>query len=176
MSEHILVGLTAVIVLGISAQWLVWRSKLPAILLLLGLGIVAGPLTGLLDPDKLIGDLLSPFVSISVAIILFGERTLFGSDLNFGRLNTLFQQNYTLETLKVEPDFSLEGYKKDAEPLIIPLFLISNNEVAIPFSLDTPPPPQEGDHILSLVHNDKRKEEKSLAQETTHITETDENA
>lgn len=71
MSEHILIGLTSVIVLGISAQWLAWKTKLPAILLLLGLGIMAGPVTGLLDPDALMGDLLGPFVSISVAIILF---------------------------------------------------------------------------------------------------------
>ena len=98
-------------------------------------------------------------------------RTLFGSDLNFDRLNTFFQQNYTLETLKVEPDFSLEGSKKDAEPSVIPLFLISSNEVATPFSLDNPPSPQEGDHILSLVHNNKRKEEKSSTQKTTHTTE-----
>lgn len=71
MSEYIAIGLASVLALGISAQWLAWRTKLPAILLLLGFGIIAGPITGLLDPDKLMGDLLSPFVSISVAIILF---------------------------------------------------------------------------------------------------------
>ncbi|HCT55196.1 MAG TPA: hypothetical protein DF712_22335, partial [Balneola sp.] len=71
MSEYIAVGLASVLALGISAQWLAWRTKLPAILLLLGFGILAGPVTGLLDPDKLMGDLLTPFVSISVAIILF---------------------------------------------------------------------------------------------------------
>lgn len=71
MSEEILVGLASVLTLGISAQWLAWKTKLPAILLLLGLGIIAGPITGFIDPDALMGDLLSPFVSISVAIILF---------------------------------------------------------------------------------------------------------
>lgn len=71
MSDYIAIGLASVLALGISAQWLAWRTKLPAILLLLGFGIIAGPITGLLDPDKLMGDLLSPFVSISVAIILF---------------------------------------------------------------------------------------------------------
>jgi NhaP-type Na+/H+ or K+/H+ antiporter len=71
MSEYIAIGLASVLALGISAQWLAWKTKLPAILLLLGFGIVAGPVTGLLDPDKLMGDLLTPFVSISVAIILF---------------------------------------------------------------------------------------------------------
>ncbi|NBW70940.1 MAG: hypothetical protein EBR32_06000 [Bacteroidetes bacterium] len=71
MSQQILVGLSAVIALGISAQWFAWRSKLPAILVLLIFGIVAGPVTGWIDPDALLGDLLSPFVSFSVAIILF---------------------------------------------------------------------------------------------------------
>ncbi len=71
MHEEILLGLAAVVALGISAQWLAWRTRLPAILVLLIFGIVAGPVTGLIDPDKLMGGLLQPFVSISVAIILF---------------------------------------------------------------------------------------------------------
>ena len=71
MNEEILIGLASVITLGISAQWLAWRTKLPAILVLLTFGIIAGPITGFIDPDRLLGDLLSPFVSISVAIILF---------------------------------------------------------------------------------------------------------
>ncbi len=71
MNEEILVGLASVAALGISAQWLAWKTKLPAILVLLAFGIIAGPVTGFLDPDFLMGDLLQPFVSISVAIILF---------------------------------------------------------------------------------------------------------
>ena len=71
MDEHILVGLSAVIALGISAQWFAWRTKLPDILVLLIFGIVAGPVTGWINPDELLGDILSPFVSFSVAIILF---------------------------------------------------------------------------------------------------------
>lgn len=71
MDEYFLVGISSVIALGISAQWLAWRTKLPAILLLLVFGIIAGPVTGWINPDKLLGDILSPFVSISVAIILF---------------------------------------------------------------------------------------------------------
>ena len=71
MDEHILVGLSAVVALGISAQWFAWRTKLPDILVLLIFGIVAGPVTGWINPDELLGDILSPFVSFSVAIILF---------------------------------------------------------------------------------------------------------
>ncbi len=71
MSEHLLLGLATIIVLGIVAQWLAWRLHLPAILLLLIFGIMAGPVSGILNPDKLFGDLLFPLVSVSVAIIIF---------------------------------------------------------------------------------------------------------
>lgn len=72
-----LVGLTAIIVLGVSAQWLANRIKLPSILLLLLVGFIAGPITGFLDPDALLGEALIPFVSLAVAIILFeGGLTL----------------------------------------------------------------------------------------------------
>ncbi len=71
MSEHLLVGLAAILVLGIGAQWLAWRISLPAILLLLIFGFIAGPVTGLINPNQLFGNLLLPLVSITVAIILF---------------------------------------------------------------------------------------------------------
>jgi NhaP-type Na+/H+ or K+/H+ antiporter len=65
------VGLASIIVLGIGARWLAWRLRLPAILFLLIFGLVAGPVTGFLDPDSLLGNLLLPVVSLSVAVILF---------------------------------------------------------------------------------------------------------
>ncbi|KRE94500.1 sodium:proton antiporter [Frateuria sp. Soil773] len=72
-------GFTLACMLGIGflAQWLAWRVKLPAILFLLLAGIVLGPVSGLLLPDRLLGDLLFPMVSLSVALILFeGSLTL----------------------------------------------------------------------------------------------------
>ncbi len=71
MSEHFLLALSSIIILGIGAQWLAWRLKLPSILLLLLFGFIAGPLSGFLNPDELIGDILLPIVSIAVALILF---------------------------------------------------------------------------------------------------------
>ena len=71
MSEHLLLGLASIIVLGIAAQWLAWRLHLPSILLLLIFGFIAGPVSGVLNPDELFGNLLFPLVSVSVAIILF---------------------------------------------------------------------------------------------------------
>jgi CPA1 family monovalent cation:H+ antiporter len=69
--------------LGLLCQWAAWRVKLPAILFLLLTGILLGPVTGLLDPDALFGDLLFSFISLSVAIILFeGSLTLKRSELS----------------------------------------------------------------------------------------------
>ena len=72
-----LVTIAAVVVLGIGAQWLAWRTKFPSILLLLGFGFLAGPVTGFLPQDALQGEWLFPFVSLAVGIILFeGGLTL----------------------------------------------------------------------------------------------------
>ena len=77
LTEHLLIGLASIIVLGVSAQWIAWWLRVPAILLLLLFGLIAGPIAGFLDPDALMGDLLLPIVSISVAIVLFeGGLTL----------------------------------------------------------------------------------------------------
>ena len=71
MNEHIIVGIGSILILGIGAQWIGWRLKLPAILPLLITGFIAGPITGWLNPDELLGDLFFPVVTISVAVILF---------------------------------------------------------------------------------------------------------
>lgn len=63
--------LAALVGLGFLAQWLAWRIRVPAILPLLLIGLALGPLTGLANPDELLGDLLFPAVSLAVAIILF---------------------------------------------------------------------------------------------------------
>ncbi len=82
MSTPLLLGLAIVIVLGIAAQWLAWRLRIASILLLLIAGFAAGPATGLLEPDALLGDLLLPFVSLAVAMILYeGGLTLRFRDL-----------------------------------------------------------------------------------------------
>lgn len=68
---HLLLELVFIVALGSFSQWLSWRLRQPSIVLLLILGILAGPVAGLIQPDRLFGDLLLPFVSIAVAIILF---------------------------------------------------------------------------------------------------------
>ncbi len=62
---------------GVGAQWVAWRQRVPAIVLMLGIGLLAGPLLGVLDPNAVLGDLMTPIISIAVAVILFeGDLTL----------------------------------------------------------------------------------------------------
>lgn len=68
--------------LGIGSQWIAWRLRMPAIVLMLVAGVIVGPVLGLFDPQRDIGDLYLPIISIAVAIILFEG----GITLNFHTL------------------------------------------------------------------------------------------
>ena len=62
--------LATVLALGVSAQWLAWRTQLPAIVLLLAFGFALGFAVG--SPDEYVGsDALLPMVSLAVGVILF---------------------------------------------------------------------------------------------------------
>lgn len=97
MNEELLVYLTAIVVLGVGVTWLAWRLRLPSILLLLLAGFLVGPVTGFLHPDELLGDLLFPFVSISVALILYEG----GLTLNFREIRQDGNVVFRLITLGV---------------------------------------------------------------------------
>ena len=82
MHESIVLSLSGIGVLALLCQWFAWWVKLPAILFLLLAGIIVGPVTGFINPDAIFADLLFPFVSLSVAVILFeGSLTLKFSEI-----------------------------------------------------------------------------------------------
>ncbi|MEH0158541.1 sodium:proton antiporter [Limibacter armeniacum] len=83
-----------ILVLGFFAQWLSWRIKIPAILPLIIIGLLVGPISTFLtanghkfiDGDKIFHqDLLFDVVSISVGLILFEG----GLTLKFKEIRTL---------------------------------------------------------------------------------------
>lgn len=57
--------------LGIGSQWLAWRFRMPAIVVMSITGLLAGPVLGLIDPAEDFGNLYDPIISVAVAIILF---------------------------------------------------------------------------------------------------------
>ena len=85
MNEYTLIQIAGILVAATACQWLAWRVKIPGIVFLLITGILAGPVLGFLNPEKMMGDLFFPFVSMSVALILFeGSLTL-----NFAQIRGL---------------------------------------------------------------------------------------
>ena len=82
MDNNVLLSIASIGVLGIACQWFAWWVRIPSILFLLTAGILAGPVLNLLNPDVLFGNLLFPFISLSVAVILFeGSLTLKFEDI-----------------------------------------------------------------------------------------------
>ena len=70
-TDQILTGIGLVITLAVAAQLLAARFGVPAIVLLLPAGFIAGNLTSDVDPNQLLGDLYQPFVAVAVGVILF---------------------------------------------------------------------------------------------------------
>jgi NhaP-type Na+/H+ or K+/H+ antiporter len=80
--EHILQTITLTIFLGIAAQILSWKLRLPSIIFLMFFGIVAGPQVLHVLRTHEIPDITSAGISLGVAIILFeGGMTLHLPDL-----------------------------------------------------------------------------------------------
>ena len=109
-----MIELAMIVILGIVAQWVAWRLKLPAILPLILIGLLVGPVSTLYTADgtKLIepiwngkkglfpGDGLYYFVSLAISIILFeGGLTLKRSEIaNVGPIITKLITLGTLTT------------------------------------------------------------------------------
>lgn len=79
-----LAGLVALLGLGLAAQVVAARMRIPSIVLLVIVGFVVGPMLDLIDPEAMFGNAVVPFVSLAVAIILFDG----GLDLEFAKVRS----------------------------------------------------------------------------------------
>lgn len=70
-TDQILAGLGLVIVLAVGGRLLAQRLRVPALVLLLPIGFVAGAITDDVHPEALLGATFQPFVSLGVGLILF---------------------------------------------------------------------------------------------------------
>ena len=66
-----IVVIPGLVVAAVVASWLADAFRIPSILVLLAVGILLGPVLGLVDPEAMFGDLFVPAVSVAVAIVLF---------------------------------------------------------------------------------------------------------
>lgn len=106
-------SIALILVLGVLAQWVSWRVRLPSILLLLLAGLVAGPVMRhwmpcslfAIDPDALFGDLLMPLVGISVGLILYEG----GLTLSFKEIRTVRRTVVLLVTIGALVTWAIAG-------------------------------------------------------------------
>ena len=71
MEDTILLLVVGVAVAGVFGQWLGWRFKVPAIIPLLAIGALAGPIAGIVKPSVALGEVMRPAIGMAVAIIVF---------------------------------------------------------------------------------------------------------
>ena len=70
-TNQILTGVGLILALAVGSQVLASRLRIPAIIVLLPAGFVAGALTSDVNPENLLGPAFEPLVSLSVAVILY---------------------------------------------------------------------------------------------------------
>ncbi len=70
-TNQILTGVGLILALAVGSQVLASRLHIPAIIVLLPAGFVAGALTSDVNPQDLLGPAFEPLVSLSVAVILY---------------------------------------------------------------------------------------------------------
>ena len=70
-TAQILIGFGLIVLLAVGSQVLASRLRIPALLLLLPAGFIAGALTTDVNPQHLLGAAFQPLVSLSVAVILY---------------------------------------------------------------------------------------------------------
>ena len=71
MEDEILLLVVGVAVAGVFGQWLGWKLKLPAIIPLLLIGALLGPIGGIVKPSDALGEVMRPAIGMAVAIIVF---------------------------------------------------------------------------------------------------------
>jgi len=71
MTQTVAVSVLCIAVAGVAAQWVAWRLKLPAIVLLFAVGLIVGPGLMILRPNATFGAALQPLVGLAVAIVVF---------------------------------------------------------------------------------------------------------
>jgi NhaP-type Na+/H+ or K+/H+ antiporter len=104
--SHLTEILALLMVLGIAAQWLAWRFQLPAIVLLSAVGLMIGPVLGILRPSEVFGDAYHPLVKLAVAAILFEG----GLSLRFAELRQSAHVVWRLTTIAVALSLTITAW------------------------------------------------------------------
>ena len=82
-TDQVLLGVGLILVLAVGSQVLASRLRIPALIILLPAGFIAGALTTDVNPDRLLGTAFQPLVSLAVAVILYDS----GLALELGKMH-----------------------------------------------------------------------------------------
>lgn len=87
MFDSLLMDLMLIILIGVGSQWIAWRTRMPAIVVMSIAGLLVGPIFNIINPKLSMGELYGPVITFAVAIILFeGSLNLdFKEIKGFGR-------------------------------------------------------------------------------------------
>ncbi|MEN2767224.1 cation:proton antiporter [Ornithinibacillus xuwenensis] len=94
MVPSLLLEVMLIFFLGIGSQWVAWRYRMPAIVVMAVTGLLIGPILGFINPEEDFGNLYHPIISVAVAIILF-EGSL---NLSFKELRGLGKPVFRIST------------------------------------------------------------------------------
>lgn len=103
VENAVAVAVLCIAVGGVGAQWVAWRLKLPAIVLLFAAGLLAGPGLGLIHPSEGLQGSLRPLVGLAVAIVVFEG----GLALNIRELRAAGEGVLRLTTIALPISFVL---------------------------------------------------------------------
>src|SRR5262245_35583845 len=81
-TNQILFGVGLILVLAVGSQVAASRLRIPALIVLLPAGFIAGALTTDVNPQRLLGAAFQPLVSVAVAVILYDS----GVALEWGKV------------------------------------------------------------------------------------------
>lgn len=71
LENTILLLVVGIAVAGVFGQWLGWKLRVPAIIPLLVIGALLGPIGGIIRPSAALGEVMRPAIGMAVAIIVF---------------------------------------------------------------------------------------------------------
>ena len=94
-TDEVFLGVGLTVLLAVGSQVLASRLRIPALIVLLPVGFLAGALTTSVDPERLLGPAFEPLVSLAVALIIYdaglgldirklAERTVVARLIGFG--------------------------------------------------------------------------------------------
>ncbi|MEA1941009.1 MAG: sodium:proton antiporter [Pseudomonadota bacterium] len=142
---------------GVAAQWLAWRLRWPSIVLMMGAGLLLGPVftlvagDPLLDPEESFGGYLRPMIALAVGVILFEG----GITLNFRELRGMAKPVWRLVLLGLPINGLLAmlalhyvaGLPLDLSAMIGALLTVTGPTVVLPLLRQAKLPP----HIASVL-------------------------